>query len=275
MQIQAPSASGTEGPYSAPPPSASASSAQSASSSRQTSDSIQLLTITTSQGIYNVPVDVHQASRLADEKRARNAGASARFRQRRKEKEKEASTTIEKMQQQTRDLEGKVRELEREREFYRAERDRLRDVVYQNPETRHLAMQAPPSPQSMRTSSFSGAGTQLSGAPPPMSFQQQHSPVERPTRRRRMDATGEFTNVPYTLPPASTLPPVQAPGYAQAGATNLPPLRIENATIPQSQPPVIAPSTTAGPPPPPFDPYARGPGSYDRGWPGLSEGGRR
>jgi hypothetical protein len=31
-----------------------------------------------------VPVDIHQASQLADEKRARNAGASARYRQRRK-----------------------------------------------------------------------------------------------------------------------------------------------------------------------------------------------
>jgi hypothetical protein len=224
-----------------------------------------------------VPVDVHQASRLADEKRARNAGASARFRQRRKEKEKEASTTIEKMQQTTRDLEGKVRELERERDFYRGERDRMRDgLLSRNPDMRNWAMGGPPSPQSMRMSSFQGPGSTLGGGPPPtMSFQPQQSPVERPTRRRRTDTSGEFTNVPYTLPPASTLAPVQTPGYAQPGPPNLPPLRIENPTIPQSSPPVIAPATTAGPPPPPFDPYARGPGPYDRGWPGPGEGGRR
>ncbi len=44
-------------------------------------------------------------------------GASARFRQRRKEKEKEASSNIEKLQQQTRELERKVREVEQERDF--------------------------------------------------------------------------------------------------------------------------------------------------------------
>jgi len=94
-------------------------------------------------------VDVHKASRLADEKRARNAEASARFRQRRKQKEKEANSNIEKLQQQTRDLERKIKEVEQERDFYRAERDRFRDVVYRTPNMRHLVMQAPPSPQSM------------------------------------------------------------------------------------------------------------------------------
>ena len=83
-QIQAPSTSGTEGPYSAPSPS-SASSIQSASSTIP-----HLLTITISSGIYNVPVDTYQTSREADEKRARNA--RRKIRQRMKEKEREAST---------------------------------------------------------------------------------------------------------------------------------------------------------------------------------------
>ena len=288
---QAGSSSTTEGPYSAPPPPPStqqqpgssstvSSASASASASRQTSasDPIQVLTITTSQGIYNVPVDVHQASRLADEKRARNAGASARFRQRRKEKEREANTTIEKMQSQNRDLERKVRELEQERDFYRGERDRFRDVVFRTPEMRHLAMQAPASPQSMRTGSFQGPGMTLGGPPPPsqqglpMGFQQE-APQERAPRRRRTDTSGDFASVVYTLPPASTLPPVPAPGYPP-GPSSLPPLRIENTAAPQVQNPTtgpnIAPATTAGPPPP-FDPYARGP--YERGWP--SERGRR
>lgn len=79
MQFAGPSG-GSEGPgpYSAPTPQTQGSSfhSSSAGSSRQTSasDPIQVLTITTSQGSYHVPVDVHQASRLADEKRARNAG---------------------------------------------------------------------------------------------------------------------------------------------------------------------------------------------------------
>jgi hypothetical protein len=261
LQFQAPSASGTEGPYSAPPPIAPAPPG----SSRQTSDPIQVLTITTSQGIYNVPVDVHQASRLADEKRARNAGASARFRQRRKEKEKEASTTIEKMQQQTRDLERKNRDLERERDFYRGERDRFRDVVYRTPELRHLAMQAPPSPLSMRSSSFHGSMGQIEH--PPNVLQPPES-AERPARRRRTETSGEFSSVAYNLPPTSTLPSVAASGFVTPGPTNLPPLRMESTSTPQTQS-NISPATTAAPAP--FEPYPQG--SYDRRWPG--EGGSR
>jgi hypothetical protein len=271
-----------EGPYSAPTPQTEGSSLQgSAVSSRQASatDPVHVLTFSTPVGTYHVPVDVHQASRLADEKRARNAGASARFRQRRKEKEKEANSSIEKLQQQTRELERKVREVEQERDFYRAERDRFRDVVYRTPDMRHLVMQAPPSPQSMRPGSFQGSMSQMGNPPPPpppsqMGFQAPESTSERAPRRRRTDAQGDFTSLPpYTLPPASTLPPVQAPGYLPGpsqGPTSLPPLRIENTAVSQTSSSNVPPATTAGPPPP-FDPYSRGP--YERGWPG--EGGRR
>lgn len=271
-----------EGPYSAPTPQTEGSSLQgSAVSSRQasTTDPVHVLTFSTPVGTYHVPVDVHQASRLADEKRARNAGASARFRQRRKEKEKEANSNIEKLQQQTRELERKVREVEQERDFYRAERDRFRDVVYRTPDTRHLVMQAPPSPQSMRPGSFQGSMSQMGNPPPPpppsqMGFQAPESTSERAPRRRRTDAQGDFTSLPpYTLPPASTLPPVQAPGYLPGpsqGPASLPPLRIENTAVSQTTSSNVPPATTAGPPPP-FDPYSRGP--YERGWPG--EGGRR
>ncbi|PMD64963.1 uncharacterized protein K444DRAFT_640673 [Hyaloscypha bicolor E] len=219
------------------------------------------------------------ASRLADEKRARNAGASARFRQRRKEKEKEANSNIEKLQQQTRELERKVREVEQERDFYRAERDRFRDVVYRTPDMRHLVMQAPPSPQSMRPGSFQGSMSQMGNPPPPlppsqMGFQAPESTSERAPRRRRTDAQGDFTSLPpYSLPPASTLPPVQASGYPPGpgqGPTSLPPLRIDNTAAPLTTSTSIPPATTAGPPPP-YDPYSRGP--FERGWPG--EGGRR
>jgi hypothetical protein len=282
MQFQGPSGQPGEGPYSAPaPPQTGDSSLQpsSAGSSRQTSasDPVHVLTFSTPVGTYHVPVDVHQASRLADEKRARNAGASARFRQRRKEKEKEANSNIEKLQQQTRDLERKVREVEQERDFYRAERDRFRDVVYRTPDMRHLVMQAPPSPQTMRAGSFQGPMSQIGVPPPPppsqMGFQPPESSSERAPRRRRTDTQGDFTSLPYTLPPASTLPPVQAAGYPPGpvpGQTNLPPMRVENTAIPLTTASNIPPATTTGPPPP-YDPYSRGP--YERGWPG--ESGRR
>ncbi|KAF4626059.1 hypothetical protein G7Y89_g12097 [Cudoniella acicularis] len=276
MQYQGPSGA-TEGPYSAPAPQSqgggSSLHSNSAGSSRQTSasDPIQVLTITTSSGQYQVPVDVHQASRLADEKRARNAGASARFRQRRKEKEREASTNIEKLQQQTRELERRVREVEQERDFYRGERDRFRDVVFRTPGMRDVAMQAPPSPLSMRPgSSFQGPGQQLGGPPPPAGYgpQPSGSMVERAPRRRRIDTQGEFASLPYSIPPASTLPPVQATGYPPAlgqGPQNLPPLRMENPASTQSAASTQPPATSG---PPPFDPYPRPP--YERGWPGDS-----
>jgi hypothetical protein len=140
-------------------------------------------------------------------------------------------------------------------------------------------MQAPPSPQSMRPGSFQGSMSQMGNPPPPpppsqMGFQAPESASERAPRRRRTDAQGDFTSLPpYTLPPASTLPPVQAPSYLPGpgqGPTSLPPLRIENTAVSQTTSSNVPPATTAGPPPP-FDPYSRGP--YERGWPG--EGGRR
>ncbi|KAK2628566.1 hypothetical protein QTJ16_001669 [Diplocarpon rosae] len=261
-----------EGPYTAPAPQSQCSSLHpsSASSSSQASasDPIQVLTITTSEGIYTVPVDVTAASREADSKRARNAGASARFRQRRKEKEKEANTNIDKLQQQTRDLERKLRDVEQERDRYRHERDRLRDLVYRNSEMRHMVMQGPPSPQSMRSGALQGTGQQV-GAPPKMGFPEPESMPERGARRRRTDVHGAFTNPPYTLPPASTLTPVQAPSYPPGlesrGHPSLPPLRIDNPTTPQTPNLNANPLTSVGPPPP-LGPYVRR--SWDQGWSG-------
>lgn len=107
--------------------------------------SIQLMTIKSQQG-HNVqiPVDVQAASKVADEKRRRNAGASARFRARRKEKEREASMSISRLEQQLRDA------LE-DAEFYRAERDHFKSIVFQQPRPdRHNAR--PTSPRLTRPS---------------------------------------------------------------------------------------------------------------------------
>ncbi|KAM3069551.1 hypothetical protein ACMFMF_008768 [Clarireedia jacksonii] len=265
-QLQGPPAA-SEGPYTAPQMS---SSLHSNTSSRQApaSEPYGVLTITTAQGVaYHVPVDTHQASRLADEKRARNAGASARFRQRRKEKEKEASSNIEKLQQQNRDLERRLRETEGDRDFYRSERNRFRDVLLRNPGMREAAMHAPPSPRTMRPMSYPGPSPQ--GGPSAMAYQS--DTAERPARRRRTDAQGEFTNVPYSHSPASTLPPVQsgfAPSHSQ-GLPSLPPLRIDNAPTSAT---TGAPTSSVSAGPTSYEPFSRGP--YDRGWPGDGAGRR-
>ncbi|KAG9245880.1 hypothetical protein BJ878DRAFT_418221 [Calycina marina] len=248
VQFQAPTASVTEGPYSAAPP-PSAFIGTSATSSRQGSDPTQFLAFPTSEGhSFYVPVDVHQASKLADEKRARNAGASARFRQRRKEKEKEASSTIEKMQQTTREQERRMREMESERDFYRGERDRLRDVLYRTPGMRDFAIQGPPSPRQSRSTTFPG---QIGQTAPPMSYQSDTSANERAARRRRTDPSGKYVPVPYSHPPTphATYPP-------GPGSTNLPPLRMMDSTV-------TLPSPTGGPPPA-FDPSSR---PNERPWP--------
>jgi hypothetical protein len=115
---------------------------------------IRMIPISTEQGQFFIPVDVKAASKAADEKRARNAGASARFRERRKQKEKEASMNIRKLEQQLRDLETKLRVVEAEREFYRSERDRFRDVVERTPSMREFARQAPQNPRPVQTPVF-------------------------------------------------------------------------------------------------------------------------
>ncbi|KAF8863955.1 hypothetical protein BDZ45DRAFT_72958 [Acephala macrosclerotiorum] len=121
-----------------------------------TSDPVQQLTITTSQGTYNVPIEVHETSRLADERRRRITGASARFRQRRKDKEREHQTNTEKLQQQTRDLERRIPEIEQQRDYYRQERDRYREAISGYPDLEYLMIQAPPSPPSPPSTKFEG-----------------------------------------------------------------------------------------------------------------------
>lgn len=105
----------------------------------------QMMTLETTSGTVQLPVDVQAASRVADEKRRRNAGASARFRQRRKEKEREASTTIS-------SLEQRIKDIGEDLDFYKRERDYLASVVLQVPGgDRHFPR--PASPRRRRSSS--------------------------------------------------------------------------------------------------------------------------
>ena len=137
--------------------------------------------------------DVQAASRVADEKRRRNAGASARFRQRRKEKEKEASTTIGRLEQQ-------VKELSEDADFYRRERDMFRGILSTIPGSeRHL--QRPPSPRLRRSSIVSipgHSGSSTIGEQVPSQEQAQRSPEGRNVRRR----TSTFS-LPPPPPPAA------------------------------------------------------------------------
>lgn len=231
-----------------------------------TSANYQIWTIKNDSGSYQIPVDVQAASKMADEKRARNAGASARFRQRRKEKEREANSNIQKLEQTNRELERKIREVEQERDFYRSERDRFRDVVYRTPGTRELAMQAPISPRLTRPPApFPPTGPSY----PAGEREREREPEpsdERAPRRRRTD-TGDSTQGSYGHAPATFLPPAQTSAYGQAQApSGLPPLRMD--TMVQNSPGGMRSAsmgtpatTTASSPYNPYQPREHG------GWP--------
>lgn len=97
------------------------------------------------QGSIEIPVDVVGASRVADEKRRRNAGASARFRARKKEKEQASTKELDDMRQQ-------IQDLGEDAEFYRQERDVLASALYSTTEgERHFPRR--PSPRQFRSAS--------------------------------------------------------------------------------------------------------------------------
>jgi hypothetical protein len=255
---------GTEGPYMS-----SENIIFQGSPSGGHGSNIRMLPISTEHGHVYMPVEVQAASRVADEKRKRNAGASARFRERRKAREKESTSNIQKLEAQSKELERRLRDAEQERDFYRSERDRFRDVLYRNPETRELAMRAPPSPRLTRPPPLPLPPTGMyQPQAPQLSQEPEQQSLERAQRRRRIDPPSDYS---YSLPPASTFPPVQQ-GYAvRPGTTeapNLAPLQMEN---------VSGASTGLMPAPPlgqrPFEPqppFQRS--AYDRAWPGPAPG---
>ena len=146
----------------------------------------QMMTLDTESGPIQVPVDVQAASKVADEKRRRNATASHRFRQRRKEKEQETSNNIAK-------LEAQVRDLNEEKDFYQRERDFLQDFILRN------RMPVPPRPTSPRRLRHASLG-----GPTMMQYQDSEgaSREEGRNTRRRTSAY-----VPPQGPPPSTVEP--------------------------------------------------------------------
>lgn len=108
------------------------------------SDPIRVPSMPISEGMSDIPVNVSQGPKVADKKRTRNAENSTLYRLRRKEREAEAVRSIEMLQSRAIELERMLREAQ-ERDFFRADRARLRDVHSETPELRHHAMNEPPS----------------------------------------------------------------------------------------------------------------------------------
>lgn len=212
------------------------------------SEGPQYLTIHPDVGeTIHVPVDMHQASRHSDEKRQRNAGASARFRARKKERERDVQNGIQRLEAQNRELHDEMRGLRIQRDYYRNERNRLRDIVKRTPSIRDLADQCPPSPSSRSTGSFAAENSPM---PTPSHPQPAHvrdaSPHGRPARRRRIDPAPEFSGPSYGPLPPSSMPPMPQHNYGVA-PTALPPVNPRLPPLRTDQPGGFPPTEQAPP----------------------------
>lgn len=229
---------------------------------------IRMMPLTSADGAqFYVPVDVQAASKVADEKRARNAGASARFRERRKAKEKEASTAIQKLEQQNKELERRAKEFEDQMNRYKEERDRFKDIIQRTPTISHLAAQVPQSPRESRLASYTGPSTQAwEGS---LGISQERNVSGRPSRRRRTEEQVAYNSYSYPNPPA-TLPPVPSPHYGSLGTeprpTNLPPLRQEPVQLQSTGSMTVSSQSAAVQGRSSYESYPRR--DYERGWVG-------
>ncbi|RKU48019.1 hypothetical protein DL546_007028 [Coniochaeta pulveracea] len=255
-----------------------------------------------------IPVDTHQGSKSADERRLRNAGASQRFRSRKKERENQ-------MEAETRRLNDLVRGLEQQRDFYRNERNRLRDIVSRTPSISEYA-NGPPTPTPAQSAASSETENRpLVEAPRRRTSTQtrpypygsdETSSIEPPPRKRRADGKtrSRWRSPPYephptirsaTVPTALTqaprpspasfaLPGAPPPQLPSPGTARLPVLRMESQAAPTESDQALGippPSTLVGHPShhqpqprPPHFPAPHGQAPPPAGWavyPGPSE----
>ena len=156
----------------------------------------RMMTLHTSSGLMQIPVDTQAASKHVDEKRRRNAGASARFRERRKRKEVEASATIAKLEMQ-------VKELSRDRDYYRHERDYFRSATLQltggdNPSAQAGPSQAHPDvSRNNNAASFGHEPDRQRGYPDTSNTRFAHPP--EPSRSWEHGNTAHYAS-PYSNP---------------------------------------------------------------------------
>ena len=204
-----------------------------------------------------VQVDYSQASKKADEKRQRNAKASTRHRRKKKTIQEENIKQIQDMRDERHDMAVQIAGLKKQRDFYREERNRLRDVVSHTPSISDHA-NGPPSPESVQSYVSYGDRSPLSShemATPSQGYASEaSSTIERPSQRRRTEERPEFTmpvyGTPNSGPPVSLPnpsgsvyggPPPPRPGSASSVGSmeRLPPLRSmdgSQGTMPGSGP---------------------------------------
>lgn len=195
-----------------------------------------------------VQVDYSQASKKADEKRQRNAKASTRHRRKKKNIQEENVKQLQDLRDEREDVIHQLEDMIQQRDFYRDERNRLRDVVARTPAiSKHAA--GPPSPMSSRSAgSLADRSPMTQGRHMPslsQGYMSEDSSIERPAQRRRTDERPEFSTPVYGPPSGGQphgLPSIHGQGYAgpprplsaassvSASGERLPPLRSVEGT---------------------------------------------
>ncbi|XWW97474.1 hypothetical protein V2A60_005456 [Cordyceps javanica] len=184
---------------------------------------------------------LEMASKKADEKRQRNAKASTRHRRKKKNIQEENIRLLQDLKDDQEAMAEQIDNLTRQRDFYREERNRLRDIVLRTPAISQHAS-GPPSPLSARSVNSYADHSPTASQPRPLhtpsqGYISETSSVERPAQRRRTDDRPEYsTNYstqpgppPATLPPmhshVQSMPPRPATALATTHQERLPPLR--------------------------------------------------
>ncbi|KAG6990247.1 hypothetical protein FOFC_02740 [Fusarium oxysporum] len=206
-----------------------------------------LLALPGSEAPIPVHMDFSQASKKADEKRQRNAVASTRHRRKKKIMQEENSKQLQELRDERRLMEIRIEELIQQRDFYREDRNRLRDIVAQTPSISGLAA-GPPSPTISTSNYYAETGSLASG--PSRSNVLSN---ERPPKRHRIGDRPEYSLPPYGSPASghpcpspSGLPTMPMSSYGRpsrpssggfpARDERLPPLRVIEGRPPTSPP---------------------------------------
>lgn len=196
-----------------------------------------------------VQVDYSQASKKADEKRQRNAKASTRHRRKKKTLQEENMKHLQELKEERQQMLQQMEELENQRDFYKNDRNRLRDIVARTPAVSSHAA-GPPSPVLSKSISFVDRSPLMQShhiLTPTQGYLSEVSSAERPVPVRRTDDRPDFSPPMYgALPggPPHGLPSMHNQAY---GAPPPRPPSTTSSTSGERLPPL---RVMEGPPPP-------------------------
>ncbi|KAK2594950.1 hypothetical protein QQS21_007353, partial [Conoideocrella luteorostrata] len=196
-----------------------------------------------------VQVDYSQASKKADEKRQRNAKASTRHRRKKKTIQEENVRQLQDLRDEREQIAEELEHMRHQRDFYRDERNRLRDIVSRTHGI-HQHAAGPPSPTPTRSTGSHtdrSPATQHHMSTPTPGYAGDVVSIDRTGQRPKPEERPEYTGpgfIPGMAPAALTSPHGQPygvvtprpPSAASSGSGDrLPPLRAMEGPSPVVQ----------------------------------------